>query len=409
MEKIFSMSPSYQVVGDRAYKPGLEAMEAFDRHLGYPSRSLRAVHVAGTNGKGSVSHFMASVFASCGYRTALYTSPHLIDFRERAKICEGEGFEMIPREFVYDFVRKEESYIVEHRLSFFEITTGLAFSWFAGEKCDIAVIEVGLGGLMDSTNIITPILSVITNIALDHCMYLGHTLAEIAVQKAGIIKDGIPVVVGEYLDETRPVFEKTAALHGSELHFAQDEEPAAHSLEGFELQGDYERNNLRTVRCALEVLSSLGFVFSHAKTVDALKHAASRTGLRGRWEVLKESGPRVICDAGHNPNGLSYVMPQLCREGVDIIVFGVVKDRDLEGEKEMFPREAYYFFANAKGPRAMPCGELCEKLTAAGLRGEAAGSVESAVKKALGKASESSTVFIGGSCYVVAEALELVY
>jgi dihydrofolate synthase/folylpolyglutamate synthase len=409
LEGIFSLSPSFQVVGDRAYKPGLDAMRALDLHLGSPSKALRCIHVAGTNGKGSVSHFLASVFAAHGWRTALYTSPHLVDFRERAKICVGDSFEMISREFVYDFMVREKDYVREHGLSFFEITTGMAFSWFAQENVDIAVVEVGLGGLMDSTNIITPELSIITNIAYDHCRYLGNTLGEIAGQKAGIMKDGVPVVIGEHLPETRPVFERTAKEHGCELHFAQDEEPAVGSLEGYELQGDYERNNLRTVRCALKVLSSKGFSFVPQTTEEALKHAASRTGLRGRWEVLRASGPRVICDAGHNPNGISYVMPQLEREGVDYIVLGVVKDRDLKAEQDFFPRNAYYFFCNAKGDRALPCEELRSKLTAIGLRGEAAGSVAEAVTKALKKASLKSTVFIGGSCYVVAEAIELAY
>jgi len=409
LEEIFSLSPSFQVVGDRAFKPGLDAMRAFDSHLGYPSRAFRSVHVAGTNGKGSVSHFLASVFAANGYKTGLYTSPHLMDFRERAKVCIGNSFEMVPREFVYDFIIKEKQYIRERSLSFFEITTGLAFSWFAEQNLDIAIIEVGLGGLLDSTNIIVPELSVITNIAFDHCRYLGHTLPEIALQKAGIIKDGVPVVVGEFVNETRPVFEREAANHGSRLLFAQDEEREVSSLEGFELQGDYEKNNLRTVRCALKVLKGEGFAFDTKATEEALRHVASRTGLRGRWEVLRESGPRVICDAGHNPNGISYVMPQLEREGVDIIVLGVVRDRDLEAEQNLFVRSAYYFFCNAKGNRALPCEELCVRLTAVGLKGEAAGSVAEAVTKAMKKASNNGTVFIGGSCYVVAEALELAY
>ncbi|MFB0974138.1 MAG: Mur ligase family protein [Bacteroidales bacterium] len=409
LEEIFSLSPSFQVVGDRAFKPGLDAMRAFDRHLGYPSRAFRSVHVAGTNGKGSVSHFLASAFAANGYKTGLYTSPHLVDFRERAKVCIGNSFEMVPREFVYDFIVKEKQYIREHALSFFEITTGLAFSWFAEQNLDIAIIEVGLGGLLDSTNIIVPELSVITNIAFDHCLYLGHTLPEIASQKAGIIKDGVPVVVGEFVEQTRPVFEREAAIHGSRLHFAQDEESEVPSLEGFELQGDYEKNNLRTVRCALKVLKDEGFAFDTKATEEALRHVASRTGLRGRWEVLRESGPRVICDAGHNPNGISYVMPQLEREGVEIIVLGVVRDRDLEAEQNLFVRNAYYFFCNAKGNRALPCEELWGRLTAVGLKGEAAGSVAEAVTKAMEKASNNGTVFIGGSCYVVAEALELAY
>lgn len=409
LEGIFSLSPSYQVVGDRAYKPGLDAMRAFDAHLGFPSCSLRAVHVAGTNGKGSVSHFLASAFAAAGMRCALYTSPHLVDFRERAKVCTAEGFEMVPEEFVYDFILREKGYVKEHALSFFEITTGLAFSWFATQKCDIAVIEVGLGGLMDSTNIITPVLSVITNIAFDHCQYLGHTLQEIAGQKAGIVKDGVPAVVGEYLPETRPVFERAAAEHGCEIRFSQDEVPEIDSLEGYDLQGDYEKRNLRTVRCVLKMLPALGIDLDESVTEDALKHAAARTGLRGRWEVLRESNPRVICDAGHNPAGIACVMPQLRREGVDIIVFGVVRDRDLPAEVGMFLKDPYYFCTNAEGPRAMPCGDLCKVLSEAGLKCEAAGNVKEAVTKALSKATGKSTVFIGGSCYVTAEAVKLAF
>ena len=291
IEWIFNRFPSYQRVGNRAFKPGLESMIEFDKLLGSPHKKFMTVHVAGTNGKGSVSHMLASVFASAGLKTGLYTSPHLIDFRERIRI----NGEMISKEEVLEFIEKRREFMIEHETSFFEITTAMAFDHFARNSVDIAVIETGLGGRLDSTNIITPELSIITNIAMDHCEYLGYTLPEIAFEKGGIIKDGVPVVVGEVLNNTRPIFDKISVERGSPLTYAQESRfkdvmPSDYEVD---LKGDYQIHNIRTVLAALNVIGHnhkftmlCGSGWSDLSIREGIKNAAKNTGLRGRWEKL---------------------------------------------------------------------------------------------------------------------------
>ena len=408
---LFSQIPSYQKVGKIAYKPGIESMLDFDKRLESPHKKFKTIHVAGTNGKGSVSHMLASVLISAGYRVGLYTSPHLVDFRERVKV---NGV-MLPKEFVFDFLKRWKGYFLEFKPSFFEITTGLAFDYFAKEKVDIAIIETGLGGRLDSTNIITPILSVITNIGLDHCDHLGFSVSEIAVEKAGIIKREIPVVIGERGLESTPVFLAKAKELSAPIFFAEEMNlfPSL-ALEDVELKGACQRFNFSTVKAALSVLmgdisNSLAFK-EHLNSdiiASGLATCASSTGLRGRWERLSEE-PRVICDTGHNSHGLKHVCRQLAEmeRGELLIVLGVVADKDLDSIKDLLPKDARYYFANAKGSRALSSKILAESLERAGLKGDAFNSVEEAIEAAVESYSVGDLIFIGGSTYVVAEAIE---
>ncbi len=410
VEGIFSLFPSYQVVGDRAFKPGLENMTAFDEALDRVSRRFPSVHIAGTNGKGSTSHFTAAALASNGLKVGLYTSPHLVDFRERIKICNAGGYRMISKEFTFDFLTRWSGFFKDRALSFFEITTGLAFAWFAYEGVDVAVIETGMGGRLDSTNIITPQLSVITNIGYDHCRYLGDTLAEIAYEKAGIIKPGVPVVIGESCEETEPVFRRTAQERSCRITFA-DRAAAVESLDGYDLRGDYQKVNLRTVKAVLSNLSTQGYSLDGEKTAYGLRNAARLTGLFGRWQLL-QSAPDVICDTGHNAHGLKYVTRQLSaemssRKGVLRCVIGVVAERDLESVVGLWPEGAVFYFTNAGGTRAMPAERLAEFFRSRGLSGSVWNSVEQACRAALADASEDDLVFVGASSYVVAEALPI--
>ncbi len=440
LEEIFQRFPSVQKTDfATAYKPGLAGMEAFCEALGHPERAFKSIHVAGTNGKGSVSSLLASALAGVGIRTGLYTSPHLVDFRERARIVAGDSFELIPKDFVFDFLTTWKPYFVEHDLSFFEITTGLAFKWFADTGVDAAVIEAGLGGRLDSTNVLTPELALVTTIGLDHCALLGNTLEAIAGEKAGIFKPGVPALVGESNPETDPVFDDKAWML-CPLTFADKVRPSLWHrrqdiLKKMDLQADVQEKNLRTVLAAVDILKQIPGFKALADTegiLDGLVHVARRTGFRGRWERLSEL-PFVICDIGHNPQALQYNFNQLRRYVEEgrcsslIIVYGIMADKDLDGILPLMPADATYIFTAPQTARALPANELLKRYTAfqggrPSLRTYAADSVRQAVQMALQLAQTLSQqtnrsasaskpvpplVFIGGSAFVVAEALPL--
>ena len=411
---LFSQFPTYQKVGKVAYKPGIETMEAFDEALGHPHRQFRSIHVAGTNGKGSTCHMLAAGLAACGLKVGLYTSPHLVDFRERMKIIEGDHFRMVSKEFVEAFIDRWQGFFVEHRPSFFEITTAMAFDFFAAEQVDIAVIETGLGGRLDSTNVITPILSVITNIGLEHCEHLGYTLAEIAGEKAGIIKPGVPAVVGEFLPETRPVFEAKAAACGSPLTFATEAEPCLDlKLGDLDLPGDYQVRNLCTLSAAVSVLRPL-----LGLDLDAFRegvcHAARNTGLHGRWETLREADPmqhkaKIICDTGHNAHGLRWVAEQVDRISCDyenvFFILGLAREKDVDAIAPLLPRNVRYIWTQASSPRALPAVDLANAMSDHGLSGHVAFTVADALAEADKKATDKDLIFIGGSNFVVCEVI----
>ena len=440
LEEIFQRFPSVQKTDfATAYKPGLAGMEAFCEALGHPERAFKSIHVAGTNGKGSVASLLASALAGVGLRTGLYTSPHLVDFRERARIVAGDAFDLIPKDYVFDFLTTWEPYFIEHGLSFFEITTGLAFKWFADSGVDAAVIETGLGGRLDSTNVITPELALVTTIGLDHCALLGNTLEAIAGEKAGIFKPGVPALVGESDPETDPVFDDKAWML-CPLTYADKVRPSLWHrrqdiLKKMDLQADVQEKNLRTVLAAVDILKQIPGFKALADTEGVLAGitgAARRTGFRGRWERLSEL-PFVICDIGHNPQALQYNFAQLRRYVEEgrcsslIIVYGIMADKDLDGILPLMPADATYIFTAPQTARALPAGELLKRYTAfqggrPSLRTYAADSVRQAVQMALQLAQTLSQqtnrsasaskpvpplVFIGGSAFVVAEALPL--
>jgi len=411
IEYIFNQFPSYQKVGKIAYKPGIESMREFDDALGNPHKRFRTVHIAGTNGKGSVSHMLAAVIQKTGAKVGLYTSPHLVDFRERIRI----NGEMISKEEVLDFLIKWKPFMEQNKPSFFEITTAMAFDYFARQGVEVAVIETGLGGRLDSTNIITPLLSVITNIALDHCEHLGFSLGEIAREKAGIIKQGVPVVVGEALHSTRPIFTRKADEMDSLLIFAQDykfKDVMASDYE-LDLKGDYQNFNIRTVLTALYVLSTNEKFreithgnWSDSLIREALKVAASSTGLRGRWEYLNDVPP-VLCDTGHNANGLNVVFSQLRSMKFKrlFVILGFVAEKDLEGILGILPHNAYYFITQAQIPRALDARILAERVFNLGIKGEVKSSVEQAITDYKQIWKDGDLLFIGGSNFIVAEAM----
>lgn len=469
LERIFVRFPSVQNTGfGEAYKPGLAHMEEFDTRMGNPSKGFRSIHVAGTNGKGSVANMLASALAATGLKVGLYTSPHILDFRERMRILDGSTGEpvyLISKDDVWDFLSRWEESFDELKLSFFEITTGMAFWWFSKEKVDVAVIEVGLGGRLDSTNIITPEAAVVTSIGLDHCAQLGNTRAAIAGEKAGIFKPGVPAVVGTLDAETAPVFEAAASAADCPLIFADERFPSAdagpeklgfpHSLKAFQalyrtgrieklleemdLQGEWQAENLRT---ALTVLAVLGTEPSE-EVLQAIAHTAGRMDFHGRWEMLQRD-PDVLCDIGHNPPALARNFAQLedyLRTGrYDrlIIVYGVMADKDLDGIIPLMPREADYITVSPDTPRSLKADILFEKLSAA-FPGRAVfgGSVASGIELALGLAADlglhlpgtgrrgasarssrsqpevrlpipngcKPLIYIGGSTFVVSEAV----
>jgi len=382
-----------------AYKTDLSNTRKLAKYLNHPEKGFKSIHVAGTNGKGSTCHMLASIMQEAGYKVGLYTSPHLKDFRERIKI-DGE---MISKRSVTDFVTKNLSFFEADQLSFFEMTVGLAFDEFRRRKVDIAVVEVGLGGRLDSTNILIPEVSVITNIGLDHTEFLGDTLVEIATEKAGIIKPDIPVVIGERNPETDVVFEEISEKNNALIRFAEDEKIRLYPSD---LKGNYQRANQRTALSVLKILRSGDWNISEQHLKKGLLNVAANTGLLGRWQLLGLN-PKVICDTAHNREGLSITLAQLLGETYDKlhIVLGVVNDKKLERILPLFPKKANYYFCEPNIPRAMKKELLSKKAADYGLKGRPFSSVQKAYKEALKCASAKDLVYVGGSTFVVAEVL----
>ena len=414
IQYLYNATPVFEHIGAAAYKPGLQTTEALDAHYGHPHEHYRTIHVAGTNGKGSVSHSLASILQEAGLRVGLYTSPHLVDFRERIRVngeCISEDYVI---RFVEDFIRwnSADEQAPEHKdvlyPSFFELTTALAFKYFADANVDVAVVEVGLGGRLDCTNIIRPELCVITNIALDHTQFLGSTLAEIASEKAGIIKPGVPVVIGETTPETKPVFEKKAQEVDAPIFYAEDFTWPA-PLPDFELKGSYQTRNLQTILCAANQLKEIEKhnVEDIVSVIpQALSHVCQNTGLMGRWQTLHEQ-PLVVCDTGHNPAAWQYLAPQItsqpCRQLR--IVFGMVDDKDIDTVLAMLPKHASYYFTQASTHRAIPAERVAELARHHQLNGNTYPTVAQAFQAAVADAQPDDFIFVGGSSYVVADLL----
>lgn len=411
---LYTQLPMYQRVGNAAFRKDLTNTIRLCEFLNLPQHQFKSIHVAGTNGKGSSSHMMASVLQHAGYKTGLYTSPHLKDFSERIKI----NGETIDQNFVVRFVNKIKPVIDEIQPSFFEITVAMAFDYFAYHQVDIAVIEVGMGGRLDSTNVILPEVSLITNISMDHSQWLGETLPEIAAEKAGIIKDHIPVVISEKQEDIKDVFIKKASEHASALRFASDDIQLAKEGEGFnaltqtgeilklnpDLNGVYQKNNLAGVIRVLEILRTRSFLIPSEAIVDGIEAVSQTTGLKGRWQVLQTS-PRVICDIGHNEAGVSLVVDQLSKESYNnlFIIWGMVEDKEVSKILKLLPNEASYTFCQASIPRAMPADTLLEEAAQCGLQGQVIADVNEALKSVIADASPTDLIFVGGSTFVVAE------
>ncbi len=398
VEWMFQQLPMYQRVGADAFKKDLVNIIGFSEFLGNPQESFKSIHVAGTNGKGSTSHMLASILQESGYKVGLYTSPHLVDFRERIKINGKE----IPETKVVEFIDRNKAYLEAKRLSFFEMTVGMAFEYFANENVDIAVIEVGLGGRLDSTNIINPVLSVITNIGLDHTSMLGNSLEEIAAEKAGIIKKNIPVVIGEYQKETYPVFQEKALLNSAQIFLASELDIQLES----DLKGNYQHKNTKTAFTASQVLQDKGFLITQENITNGLNNVISNTGLQGRWQQI-QSNPKVICDTAHNKEGLTYVLEQLRSEDYDTlhIVLGVVNDKNLDEILPLFPQDASYYICKPDIPRGLDENILLDQALKFNLNSKAYPSVISAYHQALESAKPNDLIYIGGSTFVVAEVL----
>ncbi len=389
----------YQRSGTIAFKTKLDNSYALDAYLGHPHHQFKSIHVAGTNGKGSTSHMLASVFQEAGYKVGLYTSPHLKDFRERIKV-NGQP---CPTDYVVDFVDQHQEFLIHQQLSFFEMTVGMAFDYFAIQEVDIAVIEVGLGGRLDSTNIITPVLSVITNIGWDHMNMLGNSLEAIAAEKAGIIKDEIPVVIGESLAETRAVFEHIANERKAPIHFAEAAPFYPHSLD---LKGSYQKYNARTAFVTLEILKNDGWEIEETHIEKGLSSVVKNTGLMGRWQWLSHA-PNTVCDTAHNKEGLQQVMRQLQEEDYHQLhlVLGVVNDKDLDAILPLFPRNGMYYFCRPDIPRGLEAEKLSEAALSHGLKGDTYRSVQSALQAASKAAGPRDLIYVGGSTFTVAEVV----
>ena len=399
---IFNMAPSYQNVGSKAYKEGLSNTVLFDERLGNPHTKYKTIHIAGTNGKGSCSHTIASILQESGYKVGLYTSPHLLSFTERIRV-NGKPIE---EDYVMDFIDEHRTFIESISPSFFEVSTALAFKYFADREVDIAVIEVGLGGRLDCTNIITPILSIITNISLDHIQHLGNTLDKIAFEKAGIMKKGIPCVIGETVDETLPVFERHAKETCTPVIYCSSK--ARKEMESiFELKGLYQRKNINTILTSINELRLLGLNISDASIDNGLKRVIENTGLRGRWEQIKKN-PTIVCDTGHNIGGFAYISQQLKEQKCKTlrIVFGMVNDKDISGVISLLPDNAEYYFCQASVKRALPVEDLAKLASDKGLKGRLFTSVSEAIDTAISDSSEDDFIFVGGSTFVVADLLK---
>lgn len=422
VEFLFSRLPMFTRIGAAAFKKDLTNTLALCEVLHQPQQQFKTIHIAGTNGKGSTSHMLAAILQTAGYKTGLYTSPHLKDFRERIRI---NGV-MIPEQKVIDFVTQYMHVFDEIAPSFFEWTVALCFDYFAQEKVDVAIIETGLGGRLDSTNVITPELSVITNIGWDHMDMLGDTLAKIAVEKAGIIKPNIPVVIGEYLPETKPVFLTSTTQNKSPLTFAEETitlQNLQFTSQGMQadvycnghlwlnelqcdLGGIYQEHNIKTVIASVIQLQELGYKISPEQVKQALKNVKQLTSLMGRWHILQQQ-PLVVADTGHNVNGLQLVLQQIQQQTFEQLhmVIGMVRDKDIDKVLQLLPAHAHYYFTQANIPRALPADELQQKALAFGLKGSAYSSVALAKQAAIASAQPNDMVFIGGSTFVVAEAI----
>lgn len=418
IEYLFNSAPLFQNIGAGAYKEGLYNTKVLDEHFAHPHLSFKTIHVAGTNGKGSCSHTIASVLQEAGYKVGLYTSPHLVDFRERIRV-NGKP---ISEQYVIDFVEHERAFFEPLHPSFFELTTAMAFKFFADEKVDVAVIEVGLGGRLDCTNIITPDVSIITNISFDHVQFLGDTLAKIAGEKAGIIKPNIPVVIGETTPETKPVFISKAEEQNAPIIFAEEQDEVmgecllakggfdyqtkTFGLITAELGGLCQTKNTRTIIEALKQLIGKGYRITRQNVADGFASVCKNTGLMGRWQKLSDK-PKVICDTGHNVGGIQYIVKQLELQEYDNlrIVMGMVNDKDISTVLSMMPKHAVYYFTQASVKRAMPCRDFKAKAAGYGLEGDAYPTVRQAYEAALHDASQNDLVFVGGSSFIVADLL----
>lgn len=417
IEYLFNCAPLFQQVGSSAYKEGLETTCLLDEHFGQPHRNYRTIHIGGTNGKGSTSHTLASILQAAGYKVGLYTSPHLIDFRERIRV-NGKPIE---EQFVIDFVERERSFFEPLHPSFFELCTAMALLYFEQEKVDVAVIEVGLGGRLDCTNIITPDLCAITNISPDHTQFLGTTLPQIASEKAGIIKPQVPVVIGETTPETKSVFIEKASSVAAPIHFAEDEKlllSAERDGDGFiyttteygtiagELGGEYQKKNTSTILSILRILREKGYNIATDHIKQGFSSVTTATGLMGRWQKIGTE-PTIICDAGHNIGGIKYIVEQLSIQKYDTlrIVFGMVNDKDINSVLAMMPQEAEYYFTRASVKRALPSESLAAQAAAYNLRGKCFPTVQEALEAAKKASSPKDFIFVGGSCFIVADLL----
>ncbi len=415
---LYNSTPVFEHVGAVAYKEGLQNTLALDKHFNHPHTNFKTIHIAGTNGKGSCSHSLASILQEAGYKVGLYTSPHLVDFRERIRV----NGQCISKERVVKFVKDERKFFEPLHPSFFELTTALAFKYFDEQKVDIAIIEVGLGGRLDCTNIISPILSIITNISFDHTQFLGDTLAKIAAEKAGIIKKSVPVIIGEANEETRPVFQSKANEVNSDIVFAEDNAIVTSSspivdggrrynlsnnstLVG-ELSGDYQERNMNTILCACNILKQMNIIKNDDIIAKGLTNICKNTGLLGRWQTI-QNNPTVVCDTGHNVGGWNYLAPQIKRQQCNQlrIVFGMVDDKDINSVMYLLPKNAIYYWTQAESKRAIKAERVAEIAIKHDLRGEIFDNVEVAYTKALQDSNKDDFVFVGGSSYIVADLL----
>lgn len=415
---LYNSTPVFEHVGAVAYKEGLQNTLALDKHFNHPHTNFKTIHIAGTNGKGSCSHSLASILQEAGYKVGLYTSPHLVDFRERIRV----NGQCISKERVVKFVEDERKFFEPLHPSFFELTTALAFKYFDEQKVDIAIIEVGLGGRLDCTNIISPILSIITNISFDHTQFLGDTLAKIAAEKAGIIKKGVPVIIGEANEETSPVFQSKANEVNSDIVFAEDNaivtssSPMADGGRRYylsnnstlvgELSGDYQERNMNTILCACNILKQMNIIKNDDVIAKGLTNICKNTGLLGRWQTI-QNNPTVVCDTGHNVGGWNYLAPQIKRQQCNQlrIVFGMVDDKDINSVMYLLPKNAIYYWTQAESKRAIKAERVAEIAIKHDLRGEIFDNVEVAYTKALQDSNKNDFVFVGGSSYIVADLL----
>lgn len=420
IEYLYNITPLFQNVGKAAYKEGLDNTLKLDAFFEHPHKKFKTIHIAGTNGKGSCSHTIAAILQSAGYKTGLYTSPHLVDFSERIRV-NGNPIE---KDFVVKFVEENKYFFEPLHPSFFELTTSMAFLYFAHKEVDVAVIEVGLGGRLDCTNVIHPDLSIITNISFDHTQFLGHTLSAIASEKAGIIKENTPVIIGEYNSETRDVFENKARQMNANIIFAEDSKlitEAVHTDDGHfiyqsslidnlygELGGNYQLKNTNTILNSIIRLKDLGYKINEQNIREGFKNVCQLTGLMGRWQKL-EDNPTIICDTGHNIGGIKYITEQLSKMKYDKlhIVIGMVNDKDINGVISLLPENAVYYFTQASVKRALPAEEIKKIGNSHGLKGEAYKNVKEALYAAKQNASEKDMIFVGGSTFIVADLIVL--